>query len=77
MESTMAAHTPELLTRAQGEYLEMPGLSLTLAQAQRLWALDSHTCRQVLSLMVDAGFLKQRSDGTYIRRASGRLARIA
>ena len=57
----------DLLSRARGEYLEMPGLSLTLEQAQRLWALDCATCSRVLSSLVRAGFLRQRRDGSYVR----------
>jgi len=30
----------ELLLRVEGEYREMPGLSLTVPQAERLWGLD-------------------------------------
>ena len=33
----------EVLQRIQGEYLEMPGLRLTPAQAQRLWGLERST----------------------------------
>lgn len=61
----------DLVSRARGEYLEMPGLSLTLEQAQRLWALDRGTCSGVLSNLVRTGFLRQRRDGTYIRRGAG------
>ena len=32
--------TDEVLRRVQGEFLEMPGLRLTGAQARRLWGLD-------------------------------------
>lgn len=60
-----------LLSRVRGEYLEMPGLSLTLEQAQRLWALDRGICSGVLSNLVQAGFLRQRRDGSYIRRGVG------
>lgn len=63
--------TVDLLSRARGEYLEMPGLSLTLEQAQRLWALDFGTCAGVLANLVGSGFLTRRRDGSYIRRASG------
>ena len=38
--STNVPPLSELLGRIRGEYLEMPGLKLTLAQAQRLWGLD-------------------------------------
>ena len=31
------------LRRAQAEFLEMPGLKLTVAQAARLWHFDSGT----------------------------------
>jgi hypothetical protein len=38
---TLAYHNvaiEDALRRVKGEYLDMPGLRLTLAQAQRLWA---------------------------------------
>jgi hypothetical protein len=53
--------------RVRGEFREMPGLTLTLAQAGRLWSLDSSTCRDVLRDLVDTGFLCVRPDGTYGR----------
>jgi hypothetical protein len=61
----------DLISRARGEYLEMPGLSLTVPQAQRLWGLDGVACRQVLQGLIEAGFLKRRADGTYVRRSGG------
>jgi hypothetical protein len=54
-----------VMDRVRGEFREMPGLSLTLAQASRLWALDNQTCRDVLTQLVDAGFLHRRHDGAY------------
>ena len=41
-----------LLQRIRAEYLEMPGLNLTAAQAQRLWGLDGATCDMVLAALV-------------------------
>ena len=61
--------TTELVHRVQGEYLEMPGLSLTRAQAQRLWNLDCATCEHLLRLLVEGRFLYHRGDGAYARRA--------
>jgi hypothetical protein len=58
---------PETLRRIQGEYLEMPGLRLTMAQAQRLWGLDRHTCEQALAKLVAARFLSMTRDGAFIR----------
>jgi hypothetical protein len=60
-----------LLSRARSEYLEMPGLSLTLEQAQRLWGLDRGTCWGVLSNLVRAGFLRRRRDGSFVRAWAG------
>jgi hypothetical protein len=57
----------EVLQRIQGEYLEMPGLRLTAAQAQRLWGLEREMCSSLLAALVDAKFLKQTRDGAYIR----------
>ncbi|MGE0815249.1 MAG: hypothetical protein AB7O28_02535 [Vicinamibacterales bacterium] len=44
------------------EYEEMPGLALTVEQAQRLWALEPRMCGAVLTRLVDTGYL-QRTDG--------------
>ena len=57
----------ELLRRIQGEYVEMPGLILTEAQARRLWALDDRTCRVVLATLVERSFLKRTTTGAYVR----------
>ena len=64
-ETTAALH--DLLRRVEGEYREMPGLCLTVRQAERLWALDSTTCSFVLMTLIERGILKRASDGTYIR----------
>lgn len=53
--------------RIRGEFREMPGLALTLAQAGRLWSLDVSTCSEVLSGLVDAGYLSRRPDGAFCR----------
>lgn len=56
-----------LLGRIRGEFLEMPGLRLTSAQAQRLWALDQHTCEAVLHMLVGSRFLSRTRDGAFVR----------
>jgi hypothetical protein len=65
-------HVDQLLPRIVGEYQEMPGLRLTLRQAQRLWALDERTSRELLHALVDRQFLTQLRDGSYVRRDSTR-----
>jgi hypothetical protein len=57
----------DLLRRIQGEYIEMPGLRLTIAQAQRLWGLDRAECDAVVGALVDAKFLIRNRDGTFAR----------
>ncbi len=58
----------EALRRIRGEFLEMPGLRLTPAQAQRLWALDRPTCEVLLAKLVDAEFLMRTGDGSFALR---------
>jgi hypothetical protein len=58
-----------ILRRIRGEYLEMPGLRLTVAQAQRLWGLDRAACDTVLAALVDLQFLFRNRDGAYMRRS--------
>ncbi len=61
-----------LLQRFRGEYLEMPGLRLTLQQAQRLFAVDRALCQTLLGTLVRENFLSLKSDGTYVRLTEGR-----
>ncbi len=58
----------DLLSRVMGEFLEMPGLCLTDSQAQRLWGLAPPRCTAVLRTLVTSGFLRQRTDGRFVRR---------
>ncbi|HYS25077.1 MAG TPA: hypothetical protein VEP46_05725 [Vicinamibacterales bacterium] len=57
----------EVLRRVRAEYLEMPGLRLTRAQARRLWALDAALCDAVLSALVDARFLVESRNASFTR----------
>ena len=41
----------EVLQRIQGEFVEMPGLRLTAAQAQRLWGLERDVCDAMLGAL--------------------------
>jgi hypothetical protein len=67
----------EVLQRIQGEYVEMPGLRLTAAQAQRLWGLDRDVCDALLGALVDAKFLSQTRDGAFIRLDGAAPTRVA
>lgn len=63
-----------LLLRVRREYREMPGLSLTEAQAQRLWHVDRSICRVALRTLLECRFLKRTATGTYVLAADERAA---
>ena len=69
-ENFAMASGDQILLRIRGEYLEMPGLGLTLSQARRLWDLDERTCAQLLQSLTEQRFLCRREDGTYVRRSA-------
>jgi hypothetical protein len=56
------------LRRAQADFLEMPGLVLTEAQAARLWSFDSALCSTVLEKLVELRFLTRSRHATFARR---------
>jgi hypothetical protein len=56
----------DALRRIRGEYLEMPGLALTVAQARRFWSLDHQTCTSLLDALVAGGFLTRTAKGSYV-----------
>jgi hypothetical protein len=70
-ERLVAASDDQIVCRIRTEYLEMPGLRLTPAQAQRLWGLDEQTCRQVLESLTKNRFLDRKDNGTYARLTDG------
>jgi hypothetical protein len=57
----------QLLHRIRNEFLEMPGLRLTSAQAARLWALDRQTSQLLLDGLTMTGFLSKNRGGAYVR----------
>ena len=57
----------ELTRRVQAEYREMPGLSVTLVQAQRLLAIDRPTCVKVFKTLIHRGLLRRTAEGRYVR----------
>ncbi len=59
--------TTLMLYRIRGEFLEMPGLHLTLEQAARLWHIDAATCTAALGRLVAERFLVRTRTGAYKR----------
>jgi hypothetical protein len=62
----VSSDAPLLLDRVRSEYLEMPGLTLTSAQARRLWNLDEPICDQLLLALVDCGFLRRTRGNAFV-----------
>jgi DNA-binding response OmpR family regulator len=56
-----------LTERAKAHYIDLPGLSLTIRQATRLWGFDESVCQRVLDTLSTEGFLI-RVDDQYRRR---------
>ena len=53
--------------RLRAEFLEMPGLGLTLEQAQRFCGVERTLCRTMLDSLVEEKFLYVRPNGQYAR----------
>jgi hypothetical protein len=52
-------------------YEDLPTLSLTFAQAMRLWGLDEATCHCVLDSFIGSGYLLRTDTGQYRRAGLG------
>ncbi len=61
------SHGEKVLLRVKGEFLEMPGLRVTEAQARRLWGLDADSCGALGHELVRAKFLFRTRDGAFMR----------
>ena len=57
----------ESIDRIRAEYLEMPGLCLTKQQMRRLCLLEAGPCDAAVDQLVMSGFLRRRSDDTFVR----------
>jgi agmatine/peptidylarginine deiminase len=56
-----------LARRIESEYVEMPGLSVTLPQAQRLWTADLNTCQTAFDKLIARGVLRKTTKGRFVR----------
>jgi hypothetical protein len=59
-----------LLYRICGEFLEMPGLRLTVRQAMRLWGLDREQCERAIDVLIGRSFLRQTAGGLIVRTSA-------
>jgi len=56
-----------VLEYIRGEFAESPGLRLMPWQFQRLWRLQADEARQVIDTLVQMRFLREASDGAFVR----------
>ena len=69
--TTRWANLVTVVQQIEAEYREMPGLSVTEAQARRLWGLDEATCRRALNSLLRRGILRRTRRQSYVRTESG------
>jgi hypothetical protein len=62
----------EATTLIRLEYHELPALSLTFWQAQRLWNLSDELCERALQSLVREKFLTMTPSGRFVRRSDSR-----
>ncbi|MBA2259251.1 MAG: hypothetical protein H0W18_10160 [Acidobacteria bacterium] len=67
----------DVLQRIQGEFVEMPGLRLTPAQAQPPGGLERDLCDALLGALMDAKFLAQTRDGAFVRMEGASPRKLA
>jgi hypothetical protein len=56
-----------MIERVRADFMEMPGLRLTTAQAHRLFGVDEAVCQHVLDTLVASHVLRRNRDSTYSR----------
>jgi hypothetical protein len=56
----------------RSEFMEIPGLSLTRDQIQRLWSLDASVVDVVIAGLLRSGFLRLGAHDRYSRADLGR-----
>jgi hypothetical protein len=64
---TTTRRIEDLVMRIEGEFLDTPGLMLTVADAERRFGLDEITCEAVLDALVDSAVLFKTCDRVYGR----------
>jgi predicted transcriptional regulator of viral defense system len=56
-----------LVLQMQGAFLDTPGFTLTVREAEGRFGADEATCQAILGLLADAGVLTRTKHGVYSR----------
>jgi hypothetical protein len=59
-----------LVNRVRAEFIEMPGLRLTIRQATKLLGIEQALCQSVVDALVASAFLRRTPGGTFVRTES-------
>jgi hypothetical protein len=65
--SRAETHVEDWLMLVRAEYVEMPGLSLTKPQVERLWGLDAVASEALLAALINVKFLRRTVGDAYVR----------
>lgn len=65
--STIDFEAADWMSLIRSEYAEMPGLSLTRRQVERLWNLSPDTADMLLWELQSRRYLRRTTKGTYVR----------
>ena len=57
----------DAIDQLKAVFLEIPGTRLTVGQASRLSGVELPMCGILLGALTDAGFLKQKVGGVFVR----------
>lgn len=58
----------ELVTkRVQAEFEEMPGMTLTMPQASRLFGIEREVCKAIVERLITTSYLKVTESGAVTR----------
>ena len=63
--STSPSQQRDVEARVRCEFVEMRGFSPTIQQAARLFQINVEDCGQLLTRLVQEGFLRQTPDGRF------------
>ena len=53
--------------RVRAEFEEMPGMTLTMPQASRLFGIEQDVCKTIVEKLVTAAYLRYTHDGAVTR----------
>jgi hypothetical protein len=65
--SSSESEVHAVVSRVRAEFIEMPGVRLTLPQASRLWGFEPPACRDVIDVLIRSAFLRWTAAGAVAR----------